>query len=128
MFKTSRHVCRCLLMRSIVAFLIIVLSACSSTTVYLPETGKSLPLEPGHSYLVSFFDGKTERLRVASVSNTGFTDDSGRDYKYADIEQVREKNFSPLKTTGLVLTICLSIVMLGSFLVGKTIEEAFEGG
>jgi len=102
------------------------LSACTNTRIYRPAVNKPLPLQLGNSYLVYFVSGKHETSVITAITELGFSDKAGHSHLFSEVDEVKEKAFSFLKTTGFAAGVLVVLAAIGAYLVGKTIEDAFE--
>ncbi len=122
------RITRPLLSRVIVVVMALNISACTTTRAYQP-TVNSPPLLPGKSYQVSFVNSKHEALVVAAVNANGFSDKAGHSHLFSEVDEVAEKHFSVLKTTGAVAAGALVfLVAAGIYLLEKIFEDGGSRG
>jgi|TARA_R110000772_G_scaffold114441_8_gene218954 hypothetical protein len=123
------RIARPLLPRVIVVVMALNISACTTTRAYQPTVNSPPPLLPGKSYQVSFVNGKHEALVVAAVNENGFSDKAGHSHLFSEVDEVAEKHFSVLKTTGAVAAGALVfLVAAGIYLLEKIFEDGGSRG
>ncbi len=110
------------LVKGVVAVLI-SLTACTTTRSYRPVVNNRPPLVSGDAYDVRFLNGKQEAAVIAMVSDDGFTDRAGHSHLFSEIDEVREKRFSFLKTTGVVAGTLVVFAAAGLYLIANAIDD-----
>lgn len=105
---------------------LISLIGCTTTTSYHASAVNPPPLSIGKSYEIIFLDGKHEKSLVTSIEEYNFKDKAGHTHNFSEIDTIKEKKFSFLKTTGFIAGALIVVFAAGAYYVGKTIDRSFE--